>query len=62
MMQQNIATTSTIVSEYIEAMRKELINKDFGKVGIIFTVHEGKVVGVQEVRETKWIKNGEDST
>ncbi len=55
MQPKNIATTSSVVNDYIEAMKQVLTSKDYGKVGIVFTVHDGHVVGVQEIRETKWI-------
>ena len=54
-MQKNIATTSTVVNDYIDSMKTVLASKDFGKVGIVFTVHNNHVVGVQEIRETKWV-------
>lgn len=44
----------------MESMKIALAKEDYGKVGLVFTIHEGKVVGVQEIRETKWIKNGEE--
>lgn len=58
MQQKNIATASSVVNDYIESMKQVLKTKDFGKVGIVFTVHEGFVVGVQEIRETKMLING----
>ena len=58
-MQKPIATTSQSVNDYIDKMKDNLRGLDFGKVGIVFTVHENQVVGIQEIRETKWIKNGE---
>jgi len=41
-------------------MREALKTKDFGKVGIVFTVHENHVVGVQEIRETKWLREDKE--
>ncbi len=58
MKQNDIATTSSIVNDFIESMKVVLKSKDYGKVGIVFTIHDGHVVGVQEIRETKWI-NGD---
>ncbi len=46
-----IATTSAAVSNYIEQMKKNLAERDYGKVGIIFKVHNGKVTYVQEINE-----------
>ena len=54
-----VATTSSIVNEYIDSMKSVLKDKQFGKVGIVFTVHESHVVGVQEIRETRMQINGE---
>ena len=58
MLPNDIATTSSVVNEYIESMKEILKEKDYGKVGIVFTVHDNRVVGVQEIRETKWINGG----
>ena len=59
-MQKPIATTSNIVNDYIESMKKDLIGKEYGKIGIVFTVHESHVVGVQEIRETKWLSGDKE--
>jgi len=54
-----IATTGNIVNEYIDNMKNVLATKQFGKVGLVFTVHEAQVVGVQEIRETRMQVKGE---
>jgi len=51
-MSEEFATTSIVVDNYIESMKKVLKGKKYGKVGIIFKIHQGFVVGVEEVRET----------
>jgi len=40
-------------------MKNVLATKQFGKVGLVFTVHEAQVVGVQEIRETRMQVKGE---
>ena len=54
MMRQNIVTSSSIVDDYIASMKKVLTEKQFGKVGIVFKIHQGFVVSVEEIRETAY--------
>ncbi len=49
-----LATTSAAVSNSIDTMKKDLFNAEFGKVGIVFTIHDGQVTYVQEVREKRY--------
>lgn len=51
---QPIATTSAAVSGYITDMEKDLSLAEYGKIGIVFTIHNGKVVYVQEIREKRY--------
>ncbi len=45
------ATTSAAIEEYITEMKDNLQKCDFGKIGIVFTVHENKVTYVREIKE-----------
>ena len=49
-----IATTSATVNEYIDEMKKELYATDFGKVGVVFTIHNSQVTYVQEIKEKQY--------
>ena len=51
---QPIATTSATVNEYIEHMKKDLSKTDYGKVGIVFTIHDSQVCYVQEIKEKQY--------
>jgi hypothetical protein len=53
-MMQPIATTSATVNEYIEHMKKDLYNTEYGKVGIVFTIHKNQVCYVQEIKEKQY--------
>lgn len=48
---QAVATTSATVEDYITEMKKNLGECDFGRIGIVFTVHESKVTYVREIKE-----------
>ena len=48
---QAVATTSATIEEYIEEMRKNLHECDYGRIGLVFTVHENKVTYVREIKE-----------
>lgn len=50
-----VPTTGTIVNNYIDSMKAVLKDKQFGKVGLVFTVHQGTVTGIEEIRETKYL-------
>ena len=58
-MDSPITTTSSVVDDYISSLKNDLKNKQYGKVGIVFTVHESKIVNVQEIKETKYKTNGD---
>ena len=45
------ATTSAAIEEYITEMKERLKNCDYGKIGLIFSVHENQVVYIREIRE-----------
>lgn len=49
-----LATTGAAVEKYINKMRDKLKELKFGEVGLIFKVHEGFVVSVQEINEIKY--------
>lgn len=51
---QPIATTSATVNEYIDEMKKELYDTDYGKVGIVFTINNKQVTYVQEIKEKQY--------
>ena len=51
-MSEEFATTSIVVDNYIENMKNVLKDKKFGRVGLVFKIHQGFVVGVEEIRET----------
>jgi len=49
-----IATTGATVDAYIDKMKHKLKKLQYGEVGLVFKVHEGFVVSVQEINETKY--------
>ena len=54
-MPEYVATTSSIIDNKIEIMKKTLHDTEFGKIGIVCTVHEGNVVKIEEIRETRYM-------
>jgi hypothetical protein len=50
-----ISTTSAAVSEYIDKMKKDLFDSKYGKVGIVFTINNGQVTYVQEIKEKRYM-------
>ena len=45
----------TMVTKGIERLKDELDNTMYGEVGIIFTVHNGEIVGIKDVIERKYL-------
>ena len=46
-----IATTSAAVDAYIDAMKSELKETEYGKVGVVFTVCNNQVTYVRQIKE-----------
>jgi hypothetical protein len=44
---QPLATSANEVSDLIEWLRRELDNTQYGKVGLVFTLHQGEITGIE---------------
>lgn len=44
---QPIATSAAEVSDLIDWLRNELERTQFGKVGLVFTMHQGQITGIE---------------
>jgi len=51
---ERVATMSTTVDDYIYQMKQALYQTDYGKIGIIFTVHDEQVTYVQQIKEKQY--------
>jgi len=51
---ETVATSSSTVSDYIFQMKQDLYQADYGKIGIVFTVHDGQVTYVQQIKEKQY--------
>jgi hypothetical protein len=47
-MSSEIATSSAEVDNLLGWLRGELVKTQYGKVGLVFTVHEGKIVAIEK--------------
>ena len=43
----SIATSANEVSDLIEWLRGELRRTEYGKVGLVFTIHQGQITGIE---------------
>ncbi len=48
-----IATSSSEVDELLTWLRGELMHTQYGKVGLMFTLHQGRIVAVERTISVK---------
>ena len=58
-----LATSSNEVDDLIQWLRSELTHTQYGKVGLVFTLHQGQVTGIERTMSIHGkfaLKIGED--
>lgn len=50
-----VTTTSVTVSQLIDWLRNELNDCEYGKVGLVFSVHDRCITRAEQIKETKYL-------